>query len=79
MDKPKPGDIVIVERRVVVDVADYSDYEDGGIQDVFCVLRRPDDDPAREVDEDGGDVELTAVQASLLKVIGSIYDEDDNG
>ena len=60
---PEPGDIVLHdgERRVVVDVA-----ED------MAVLRYPDGDPRREVDEDGGDVHLTAVPGAGLIVVGHI-------
>lgn len=50
------------EKRVVVDVS-----EDG-----WAVLRYADDDPRREVDDEGGDVHLTATEASSLVVVGHI-------
>jgi hypothetical protein len=59
-------------RRVVVDIADYSEAEDGGEQGVFAVLRRTDDDPQREVDAEGGDIHLVAVPVETLDVVGHI-------
>lgn len=60
----EPGSIVEYgdEKRVVVDLS-----EDG-----WAVLRYTDDDPRREVDDEGGDIHLTAVQASSLSVVGHI-------
>ena len=72
---PESGDIVISptngERRVVVDVADYS-HESGDPDDVHCVLRYPDGDPRRELDEDGGDVHLFGERAGACDVVGRI-------
>jgi hypothetical protein len=74
MAEPQPGAIVVYdgERRVVVDVADYSDEDDDGVQEVFCVLRRPDDDPLRRTDSEGGDVDIWAAPAPQCEVIGHI-------
>ena len=74
MAESQPGAIVIHdgERRVVVDVADYRHEDDGGVQDVFCVLRRTDDDPLRRTDSDGGDVDIWSAPASECEVIGHI-------
>lgn len=72
---PEPGDIVISptngERRVVVDVADYQD-ESGDPHDVICVLRYEDDDPRREVDDEGGDLHLFSEHAHTCEVVGHI-------
>lgn len=60
-----PGDIVDwhdLEKRVVVDVTD----------DGIAVLRFADDDPRREVDGDGGDIQLEAAPADSLNVVGRI-------
>lgn len=59
-------------RRVVVDIADYSEAEDGGAQGVFAILRLTDDDPQREVDAEGGDVHLAAVPVESLEIVGHI-------
>lgn len=61
-----PGDIVTYEgeRRVVVDVTDD--------EESYAVLRFPDDDPRREVDEDGGDIHLDAAPAAPLEAVGRI-------
>jgi hypothetical protein len=74
MAEPQPGAIVVYdgERRVVVDVVDYRDEDDGGAQDVFCVLRRTDDDPLRRTDDEGGDVDIWSAPASGCEVIGHI-------
>lgn len=60
----QPGSIVEHggERRVVVDIS-----EDG-----WAVLRYTDDDPRREVDDEGGDIHLTAAAADSLTVVGHI-------
>lgn len=64
MPDPRPGSIVEHdgERRVVVDIS-----EDG-----YAVLRYPDDDDRRQVDDEGGDIHLTAAPADSLTVIGHI-------
>jgi hypothetical protein len=71
MPDPQSGAIVVHggERRVVVDVADYSD-EPGG--DTFCVLRRTDDDPLRRTDDESGDIDIWSAPASECEVIGHI-------
>lgn len=77
MPNVTPGNIVKVGdlRRVVVDVVDYTEENDGGLQDVFCVLRLPDDDPSRRTDSEGGDMYLTAVRVSeITEVLGHIDD-----
>ena len=63
-----PGDIVEHdgEHRVVVDVDTPEDMSP------VAVLRFPDDDDRREVDEDGGDVHLSAALCSDCRVVGRI-------
>lgn len=79
MSDIEQGSIVIHNgrRRVVVDVA-VQDAEagegrharDGRV--IMAVLRLSDDDPGRRVDDQGGDIDLTAAYADELTVIGHV-------
>lgn len=61
MPDPEPGSIVEHdgERRVVVDVS-----EDG-----YAVLRYLQGDPRRELDDEGGDIHLTAAPVTELVAV----------
>lgn len=69
MARITPGSIVERdgERRVVVDLVEDEDAR-------LAVLRYPDDDKRREVDDEGGDVHLSAAPVDTLTVVGHIDD-----
>lgn len=69
-----PGDIVEygTATYVVVDVADYSDEDDGGTQDVLAVLRVNAPEGARPLNPDGSDVIQDAVPVDQLARVGHI-------
>ncbi len=60
-----PGDTVVYqgENRTIIDIVDYTEEQDGGIQDVFYVLRLCDNDPNRKLDDEGGDIDIIAARA----------------
>lgn len=63
----QPGDTIISpsngEPRTIIDVADYT-HEEG---DIIYILRYPDGDPRRELDEEGGDIHIFSEKAQDIE------------
>lgn len=70
-----PGDIVLTadgERRTVIEVTtqeaapgERHARDDGTV--LVAVLRRCDDDPQRQIDDEGGDIDITAAYVGDLR------------